>query len=72
MSSPRSAWFVRSLADGDTHCGIFSPATRSVHALCGTEFQPLPIGLRGDRIAFPGTPPDFDQACATCQAINSK
>jgi hypothetical protein len=30
-----------SMSDGDTHRGIYSPATRSVHARCGIEFQPL-------------------------------
>jgi hypothetical protein len=53
-----SGWFVRSLADHDTHRDIYSPATRSVHARCGIEFQPLPIGLHGNRIAFSGPPPD--------------
>lgn len=36
-----TGWFLRSMSDGDTHRGIYSPATRSVHARCGIEFQPL-------------------------------
>jgi hypothetical protein len=63
----RSAWFVRSLADHDTHRGIYSPATRSVHAVCGVEFTPLPLGLHGHRIALQGQPPDPEQVCPTCR-----
>jgi hypothetical protein len=62
-----TGWFVRSLADHDTHRGVYCPATRSVHARCGIEFHPLPIGLHGNRIAFPGPPPDSDQICLACQ-----
>ncbi|HXT45337.1 MAG TPA: hypothetical protein VN748_14670 [Pseudonocardiaceae bacterium] len=65
---PRPAWFVRSMADADTHRGTYSPATRSVHAACGAEFQPLPIGLRGERLALPGFPPDLGQVCPDCRA----
>jgi hypothetical protein len=65
-SNNRAAWFLRSMANHDTHRGIYSPATRSVHAHCGVEFQPLPVGLHGDRIALPGRPPDPDQICPTC------
>jgi len=61
-----TGWFVRSLADHDTHRGIYSPATRSVHARCGVKFEPLPLGMHGNRIAFPGEPPDPDQICPAC------
>ena len=33
-----SGWFLRSMGDRDTHRGVYSPATRSVHARCGVEF----------------------------------
>jgi hypothetical protein len=66
MARRLMAWFVRSLADGDTHRGIYNPGTRKVHARCGIEFTPLPIGLHGNRIAFPGEPPDPDQICPGC------
>jgi hypothetical protein len=40
------SWYLRSLADADTHRGSYSTVTRSVHALCGVEFVPreLPWG----------------------------
>lgn len=66
--SDRHAWFLRSMGDHDTHRGIYSPATRSVHALCGVEFVPRRVGLNGDRLALPGNPPDPDQVCAACLA----
>lgn len=59
-------WHQRSMADRDTHRGRYSPVTRSVHAVCGVEFVPRPIGLHGDRIALPGEPPEPDQICPTC------
>lgn len=62
----RPTWFLRSMGDQDTHAGTYSVVTRSVHARCGAEFQPLPIGVHGDRIALPGVPPDPDQICPTC------
>lgn len=68
MSQPeRAAWFLRSMADGDTHRGIYSPATRSVHAVCGAEFIPRPVGLRGERLSLPGAPPDPAQVCPRCK-----
>jgi hypothetical protein len=62
----RAAWFLRSMGDHDTHRGIYSPATRSVHAVCGVEFLPRPVGLTGERISLPGTPPDPAQICPQC------
>jgi hypothetical protein len=46
-------WFLRSLADRDTHCGDYSIVTRSVHAVCGIEFVPTELPLGGP--ALPGT-----------------
>jgi hypothetical protein len=37
---PRLVWHLRSTGDGDTHHGVYSIATRSVHAACGVEFVP--------------------------------
>jgi hypothetical protein len=34
------SWYLRSLADADTHRGDYSIVTRSVHAVCGIEFVP--------------------------------
>lgn len=51
-----SIWYLRSMGDRDTHRGAYSIVTRSVHALCGAEFEPLrqidgvPIVLRGGRL----------------------
>jgi hypothetical protein len=55
-----TGWFVRSLADHDTHRGVYCPAIPQ-------RPRPLPIGLHGNRIAFPGPPPDPDQTCLACQ-----
>ncbi len=63
----RAAWFLRSMGDHDTHRGIYSPASRSVHAVCGVEFIPRPVGLAGERMSLPGYPPDKDQICPTCR-----
>lgn len=59
-------WYVRSMGDNDTHRGRYCATTRSVHALCGMEFMPLPIGWRGLRLALPGQPPDPEQICSDC------
>jgi len=59
------AWFLRSISDRDTHRGIYSSATRSVHAVCGIEFQPLKRAT-GAPIAFTPSPPDRDQVCQQC------
>lgn len=66
-ATDRAAWFVRSMADGDTHRGVYSPATRSVHARCGIEFQPLPIGWPPKLGPLPGNPPDPQQVCPNCR-----
>jgi hypothetical protein len=59
-------WYVRSMSDNDTHLGWYCTTTRNVHAVCGTEFVPLRIGWRGDRLALPGQPPDPKQVCPNC------
>ncbi|MGH3528315.1 MAG: hypothetical protein ACRDQV_15820 [Pseudonocardiaceae bacterium] len=64
MSTPDWRWFVRSLLDADTHRGHYSPATRSVHTVCGLEFQAPGYLLDG----LPGEPPDPQQVCPTCRA----
>jgi hypothetical protein len=60
------AWFLRSMGDRDTHRGVYSPATRSVHALCGLEFQPLKR-TTGAPIVLTPVPPDPEQVCPTCR-----
>lgn len=62
----RSAWFVRSMGDADTHRGVYSPATRSVHAMCGIEFQPVPVSWPPKLGPLPGNPPDPQQVCPQC------
>jgi hypothetical protein len=64
----RPAWYLKSMSDQDTHRGAYSPATRSVHAVCGIEFRPVPIGLTGDRLALSGHPPYPQQICPDCAA----
>lgn len=59
-------WWVRSFADRDTHRGTYSEASRSVHAACGIEFVPLPVGIPARRQPLPGYPQDPDQICPEC------
>jgi hypothetical protein len=58
------SWYLRSIGDRDTHRGEWSPVTRSVIAVCGVEFVPLPLPF--DRIALSGSPPDPAQICPQC------
>jgi hypothetical protein len=66
VTGARSEWWVRSFADGDTHIGSWSPATRSVHSACGLEFQPLAVGWPAQLAPLPGSPPDSTQICGDC------
>lgn len=51
------SWYLRSLADADTHRGHYSIVTRSVHALCGIEFVPRQLPLGGPALSgSPWTP----------------
>ena len=59
-------WFLRSMSDRDTHRGIYSITTRSVHALCGAEFEPLKR-TNGTPIVLSPAPPDPDQVCQECR-----
>ncbi len=68
MSKPDLRWYLRSMAAADTHYGAWSPVTRSVHALCGVEFQPPGYLLEG----LPGYPPDPDQICPQCARKGSR
>jgi hypothetical protein len=59
------SWYLRSMADADTHRGDYSIVTRSVHALCGIEFVPRELPLGGP--ALPGSPLDPEQVCPRCR-----
>ena len=59
------SWYLRSLADADTHRGHYSIVTRSVHALCSIEFVPRQLPLGGP--ALPGNPLDPEQVCPQCR-----
>jgi hypothetical protein len=61
------SWYLRSLADADTHLGSYSPVTRSVHALCGVEFVPRELLLGGP--ALPSNPLDPAQVCPQCCSV---
>ena len=61
-----SGWFLRSMGDRDTNCGTYSTATRSVHAMCGIEFQPLKR-ITGAPILLTPVPPDPAQICPACR-----
>jgi hypothetical protein len=63
------SWYLRSLADADTHLGSYSTVTRSVHTLCGVEFVPRKLPLGGP--ALPGSPLDPDQVCSACRGTKA-
>lgn len=65
VKSVTNGWYLRSMGDRDTHSGTYSIATRSVHALCGVEFEPLKR-TTGAPIVLNGSPPDPDQICPAC------
>jgi hypothetical protein len=65
-------WFLRSLADHDTHRADGVRAEGNVLALCGVEFTPKPtVRLVGKRFVdgFPdlGSPPVPEQVCPDCR-----
>ena len=62
-------WYVRSLADGDTHRGELTNI-RTVCAVCGVEFIPI-TALRERGPKLPGYPPDPDQVCPQCRGSGS-
>jgi hypothetical protein len=63
---PLMSWYLRSLGDHDTHRGTYSITTRSVHAACGTEFEPLKQS-NGAPIVLSRDPRDRDQICQECK-----
>ncbi len=58
-------WWLRSMADHDTHRGLKSGG--SVDAACGIRFAPRPVAFGGE--ALPGEPPDPDQICPQCLLV---
>lgn len=60
-----TAWYLRSMGDGDTHTGTYSVTAGSVRALCGVRFRPL---MRTDAKPITlGSPPDPEQVCLDCR-----
>jgi hypothetical protein len=57
------SWYLRSIADHDTHHGELQP-DGTVAARCGIQFAPRPLP-RGT-VALPGHPYDHDQICPEC------
>jgi hypothetical protein len=57
------SWYLRSIADHDTHHGELQP-DGTVAARCGIQFAPRPLP-RGN-LALAGHPYDHDQICAAC------
>lgn len=57
-------WYLRSLADQDTHRGDLQP-DGTVTAACGAVFHPRKLFLMGS-LALPGGPADPDQICPPC------
>jgi hypothetical protein len=66
VSEPEVRWYVAGFGDGQTHRGRYSIATRSVHSVCGAEFQALPVGWPPKPGPLPGSPPDPEQICQQC------
>ncbi|MBV9651725.1 MAG: hypothetical protein JO296_16535 [Pseudonocardiales bacterium] len=62
----RSAWYVASFRDHDTHEGVYVPATGQVHGRCGARFRPVPVGWPPRPGPLPGKPPDPGQICHAC------
>lgn len=62
-STPAS-WYLRSLADRDTHRGELQP-NGTVVAVCGATFRPRALRSLGS-LALPGGPSDPDQICPQC------
>lgn len=58
------SWYLRSLADYDTHRGEIT-ADGQVTATCGAVFTPYLLPQGG--IKLPGYPQDPDQICPTCR-----
>lgn len=75
QARPRSAWYLRSLGDQDTHRGELGE-DGTVVAHCGASFTPRPtlkvVGpppgtlVTGD-LALQGSPPDPEQVCPQCR-----
>jgi hypothetical protein len=68
-----SRWYLRSLADHDTHRGWLG-GDGSVLALCGASFIPKPtvrqVGQRlVDGFLDLGVPPVPEQICPSCQGL---
>jgi hypothetical protein len=64
MRTPTVPWYLRSMADGDTHCGALQ-RDGSVLARCGARFAPR-LAAYG-RLELPGYPLDPDQVCPRCR-----
>ena len=62
VSGCRDSWYLRSMADRDTHRG--AEADGMVTALCGAVFAPFLVFGGGS--ALPGQPPDPEQICPDC------
>jgi hypothetical protein len=71
QNAPRPVWFLRSMTDRDTHRGVYSPATRSVHATCGIEFIPYGSGWPLTESNYPGTRPTLTRSARTASAAES-
>lgn len=59
-----ASWYLRTLADQDTHRGELQP-DGTVLAACGAAFRPARLYQLGS-LALPGGPADPDQICPAC------
>lgn len=55
-------WYVRSMADHDTHLVSNQPDGAAVIAVCGLEFE-----ITSLTVILPGAPPDPEQICLICR-----
>ncbi|MDQ3764410.1 MAG: hypothetical protein M3460_23465 [Actinomycetota bacterium] len=58
------SWYLRSMADHDTHRASGLRPDGTVAAACGVEFRPHPLPL--GKVALPSHPYDPDQVCPNC------
>lgn len=63
------SWYLRSMADYDTHYGELNP-DGIVRAECGAALVPRVLAF--DRLSLPGHPRDPEQICQECQRTRMK
>jgi hypothetical protein len=60
------SWYLRSFQDEDTHQSAWNGFSRTVYALCGAQFQPVPVAYGGYFLANPSPA----QVCPDCARVS--